>query len=903
MLLICSVAALATEKCTVATKRLLAKHPSPAHQAMARHDGLVEAFITIDGADCEPLRAMGVKVHARCGDVLTVQIPLERIPTVAALPMVRQIAVSEPGDQNTDISIPATDAAIVAQGTYYGLPKNYAGKGVVVGVIDAGIDFNHKAFADASGNTRIKRVYMPGSNTGKKVVLGADTLPGSEFFPADVPLLTTDRLNSNHGTHCLGIAAGSKVGAYSGIAPGADIVVCALGFAYVSNQVAVINSARYILNYAKSVGKPCVISISLGFQGGPHDGSSAYCQALTSLAHEGAVICTSAGNLAGENRVLRVPAGAASTVGTTLPCATDSVIGTVTVDTWSRAADAIGVKLLLIDPTTKKVVFSSATISTDKRLTAGPGMEHDTDFSMRLSQYARGTVEVTTSQGLNGHFNLRTAIDLKKLDGAKHYLLAIQLVDQSGVGHTSWLWGSAFTAFTAADGTPFVAGTQDGYINDSATARDVISVGNYVARNAVPIAAGGTHEQPAVVVGDIYPASSFGTDEAGVPQPTIAAPGHMVISALNTYDNAYYEAKPERISFASYNAATATTNYWGQSTGTSMAAPTVAGIVALWLEAHPSLTPAEVKQLIISSAIRDAFVERHPERFGAGKVNALGAFPEAKLPLNTILSSDKYTVGRSFCITDKILRVLRIAPSGNTLYVRSDGESFDTSKLHWMAIDLPQPLSSAEMRRFAGAWLNGVSGVLTDRRNPRMAATVRPVAIEQVSKPKVPSITPAHYHGTQAGHYFAKPKPMEVDTVRYAMYSASQGTISMPPYAQQLGIDWWQGKAKLDCSHYEDGEMPALAHGATYAMVTLTMLAPDGTYVACPLSGVSLMSPPLHMPGDVNDDGNVNVTDVTALINHILGTATYPTHYCDINADGAVNVTDVTALINLILGN
>ncbi|MDO4511354.1 MAG: phosphodiester glycosidase family protein [Bacteroidales bacterium] len=60
---------------------------------------------------------------------------------------------------------------------------------------------------------------------------------------------------------------------------------------------------------------------------------------------------------------------------------------------------------------------------------------------------------------------------------------------------------------------------------------------------------------------------------------------------------------------------------------------------------------------------------------------------------------------------------------------------------------------------------------------------------------------------------------------------------------------------------------------------------------------------PAQKPGDINADGEVNVSDVTALINKILGTATYADKVCDINADGAVNVSDVTALINMILGN
>ncbi len=45
----------------------------------------------------------------------------------------------------------------------------------------------------------------------------------------------------------------------------------------------------------------------------------------------------------------------------------------------------------------------------------------------------------------------------------------------------------------------------------------------------------------------------------------------------------------------------------------------------------------------------------------------------------------------------------------------------------------------------------------------------------------------------------------------------------------------------------------------------------------------------------------VNVSDVTALVNRILGDTTYSNAVCDISADGVVNVSDVTALVNMIL--
>ena len=53
--------------------------------------------------------------------------------------------------------------------------------------------------------------------------------------------------------------------------------------------------------------------------------------------------------------------------------------------------------------------------------------------------------------------------------------------------------------------------------------------------------------------------------------------------------------------------------------------------------------------------------------------------------------------------------------------------------------------------------------------------------------------------------------------------------------------------------------------------------------------------------GDINGDGEINASDVTALINKILSLADYADAMCDLNGDGEVNVDDVTALINLIL--
>lgn len=54
--------------------------------------------------------------------------------------------------------------------------------------------------------------------------------------------------------------------------------------------------------------------------------------------------------------------------------------------------------------------------------------------------------------------------------------------------------------------------------------------------------------------------------------------------------------------------------------------------------------------------------------------------------------------------------------------------------------------------------------------------------------------------------------------------------------------------------------------------------------------------------GDVNGDGMINVSDVTKLINVIMGIIDLPKEFVDVNGDGKVNVSDITALVNIILG-
>ncbi|MDO4512339.1 MAG: family 10 glycosylhydrolase [Bacteroidales bacterium] len=113
-----------------------------------------------------------------------------------------------------------------------------------------------------------------------------------------------------------------------------------------------------------------------------------------------------------------------------------------------------------------------------------------------------------------------------------------------------------------------------------------------------------------------------------------------------------------------------------------------------------------------------------------------------------------------------------------------------------------------------------------------------------------------------------------------------EGVFASVPIAEMTGT----GKPVDGKAYYVRARYAYGTAGSTTVNYTDYSPVLKFNYVAAPLVG------------DVNGDGAVNVSDVTALINKILGTSDYPDAICDINADGVVNVSDVTALINLILG-
>ena len=149
---------------------------------------MIEAFIKLTGTSTTQLENMGVIVKARFNSFITAKIPLDRIEEISQLDEVDQIDVAQQMQLATDIASDITNTTKAWYGTDNGLCSNYDGSGVVVGVIDSGIDFQHIAFKDESGNTRIKAAYLPGASTGGSSV----SYGGRQYTGTQLNSLTYD---------------------------------------------------------------------------------------------------------------------------------------------------------------------------------------------------------------------------------------------------------------------------------------------------------------------------------------------------------------------------------------------------------------------------------------------------------------------------------------------------------------------------------------------------------------------------------------------------------------------------------------------------------------------------------------------------------------------------------------
>jgi minor extracellular serine protease Vpr len=548
----------------------------------------------------------GGKVFTAAGDIITAEVPGSLLAETALSPDIVYIDASAVSKPKIDVSRVETKVNQVHDGT--GLTRPYKGNGVVVGVVDSGIDWKHQDFKNSGGN-RIRFLWdMSGSGNPPS---GYNY--GTEYTKAQLDANQCNEKDlddgGGHGTHVAGTAAGSggANASYLGMAPESDIIFVkgfrsGPGFA----DVDVLNGCSYIFNKAQQLGKPAVINLSLGGHYGPHDGSSLYEQGLSNLTGNGKIIVAAAGNEGGDyihSSYVTTGSSFQDASGTFFLPEQGATI--IAADMWYNSGN-ISCGIAAFDGSLQFIGATSG---------VAPGQKiEDLPFTVGSTTYAWVTVDATGTNNPN--------------NGANEVVLVIDSHNGAvNLGAVYWLfytYGSGtFDAWTIAGGSfdPFSqtwvkGGDTFKTTGMPGTSQKVLCIGSHVTKDRWIDIDGVTRLQPGnPVIGKISSFSSLGPSRDGRIKPDIVAPGEVIIAALSS--DLTQTPRPNILQGGKHQ----------KMQGTSMAAPHVAGAVALMLEKNSSLNYEQVVAHLKNTAKKDGFTGNSANNtYGNGKLDAYAAF-------------------------------------------------------------------------------------------------------------------------------------------------------------------------------------------------------------------------------------------------------------------------------------
>ena len=578
-------------------------------RAGAQEDNMVTAYVTINPGKTS-WQQLGLTPVSSFGNTATVRIGMSRIARIAEADGVEYVQVTAAPQPMLDVARAEAGVDMVHNAT--SLEQSYTGKGVIVGIVDAGFDYTHAAFRNPTdGSLRIKRIWEQKNSTFEGAKAPEKYGYGIEL---DTPELISKAMGDNsensHGTHVAGIATGSdpyKSGAYRGNAHEAEIVLVAVDLESCTSAD-ISNAIAYIYDYADAAGMPCVVNLSLGNHQGPHDGTSTFDTMADAMQGPGRLIVGAAGNHRADK----------FHIAHSFTSADDTPLRTfVTYKTAPSTVNYGGDIEIWGEPGTDFTVDISAySLFNKKDVVTATAYPNDGVTDIELARYTTGkwTVASETSP-LNGkpHVTLSSAITSIRTNHA----IAITVTPKSGGKIDIWADNTRL-GLDSKDEEGFTAPGESSTIAEIAgTAKRILTVGAYTTRNEYT--ANGTHGTLNETIGDISSFSSYGPTADGRMKPEISAPGCFIISAVSSNDAS------GTIMQADNNDSWERTNMYGYMQGTSMSAPFVTGIVATWLQAYPQLTPEQLREVMRSTARKDTFtgtLEEGDNDWGYGKVDA-----------------------------------------------------------------------------------------------------------------------------------------------------------------------------------------------------------------------------------------------------------------------------------------
>ncbi|MEP7122087.1 MAG: S8 family serine peptidase [Byssovorax sp.] len=526
------------------------------------------------------------------------------------------------------------------------------GQGVIVGIVDTGIDIHHPDFLDKKGKTRIAWLLNAepprGLHPDVEHAFGCDDPKQSQcaiYAAADIDALIAQGSTAihdpvGHGTHVTSIAAGNggisihTNPKYAGVAPGATLVIASPSTDGGFFDADVLRATKFVFDRAAAVGNgappPLVCNLSLGGDFGPHDGSSALEHGLTALVGDdqpGRAIVVAAGNSGAlvDTQIGDGPTSGIHTEARVTP-------GGITRVPLRAGASSKGQGFVWITFRPGDMV--------DVAL-EGPDGSRWIGFQAPDNEAGYDDKKGTTAGVVNNHVGKSSSIT----SDTNSAVVVVQgaWADRSelnvllrGSGEASlWVVGTGDAAPSSSSfGIVFERAIRQGTVTVPASAPGLLGVGCTLNRlqwkpfsgDSILISglAGDEHPEPD---GACY-FSASGPTPLGVMKPEISAPGGFIIGAMSS------EADPRKVHGGLFDSAGCPKgtedcflidNQHAVAAGTSMSAPHVTGAIALLMQIDPTLTQARVTDILEAGARKPTGSVPYDYQLGPGVLDVEGA--------------------------------------------------------------------------------------------------------------------------------------------------------------------------------------------------------------------------------------------------------------------------------------
>lgn len=488
-------------------------------------------------------------------------------------------------------SIPLSEG--VGAGSIQKMPEGLTGKGVLVGVIDSGIDYNHINFRDQ--NTQKTRI--------RTAITFTDTF---EHYtrannPEEIAVLPMDSPGLYHGTHVAGIAGGSYAAdGYQGIATEADLCLIALNH----NTGNLATALREMFAIADSLDLPLALNMSVGSNTEKIDGYGPLCQLLEELTDNGnkpgRIITVSVGNSGMSSFKYKAYQMQAAEDTLSLLLSNDIL------DDDSDPLSYIGGLDFLV-PKSSELKMRAFFYDTEAKTEVNAVFEDNRGNTL----IAENIAEKFIVEEIEGSPNRYYKVAIEGSFDSENIVVGFEITAATPCTIT-------FTSdFAPLDSTKTFVEFFDN-INIISATPAVISVGSYDSRTAGRTLVDKT--------------SSYGINKYGEKIPDVLAPGAGIISSIpqisgsETSDRVTTRQLPD-------TDGNMKTYYWYCASGTSMASPYMAGVAALLLQQNPTLTVNQLREYLHKTNTWNDDCENAPYgslQAGHGVLNVNALFEEVK---------------------------------------------------------------------------------------------------------------------------------------------------------------------------------------------------------------------------------------------------------------------------------